>query len=85
MLLAQFHLSYHLAVASSLDVGYLFLVGSTILLSLVPQQLVVVLVLLQGENSQFRIQLFPAQTGILHHHLLLHNGPGKDGMDEIAV
>ena len=37
--------SYHLALASSLslDMGYLFLVGSSILLSMVVQQLVVIL------------------------------------------
>ena len=36
-------------MASSLDVGYLFLVGSIVLLSMVVQQLVVVLVLSQEE------------------------------------
>ena len=40
--------SYHPAVASlSLDVGYLFLVGSSILLSMVVQQLVVIVMLSQ--------------------------------------
>ena len=47
--LSWFCLSYHLAVVSSLDVGYLFLVGSSVLLSVVVQQLVVVLVLSQEE------------------------------------
>ena len=44
---------YHLIVASSLsfDVGYLFLVGSNVLLSMVVQQLVVILVFLQMEMS----------------------------------
>ena len=36
-------------MVSSLDVGYLFLVGSSVLLSVVVQQLVVVLVLSQEE------------------------------------
>ena len=41
--------SYHVTTASclSLDMGYLFLVGSGILLSTVVQQLVAILVLLQ--------------------------------------
>ena len=45
--------SYHVTTASylSLDVGYLFLVGSSILLSMVVQQLVAILVLLQEERS----------------------------------
>ena len=45
--------SYHLAAASSLslDMGYLFLVGSSILPSMAVQQLVAVLVLSQEEVS----------------------------------
>ena len=45
--------SYHLGAASSLslDVGYLFLVGSSILLSMRVQQLVVILVLLQEMSA----------------------------------
>ena len=45
--------SYHLAAASSLslDTGYLFLVGSSVLLSMVVQQLVVILVFSQKEMS----------------------------------
>ena len=45
--------SYHLIVASSLslDVGYLFLVGSSVLLSMVIQQLVTILVLLQEMSA----------------------------------
>ena len=45
--------SYHVTTASSLslDVGYLFLVGSSILLSIVVQQLVATLVLSQEEMS----------------------------------
>ena len=47
-------LCYHLAEASSLslDMGYLFLVGSSILLSMVVQQLVVILVLSQEIRAQ---------------------------------
>ena len=53
LILSLFHPSYHLIVASSLsfDVGYLFLVGSNVLLSMVVQQLVVILVFLQMEMS----------------------------------
>ena len=42
---------YHLVAASSLslDTGYLFLMGSSVLLSMVVQQLVAILVLLQEE------------------------------------
>ena len=49
--LLWFHPAYCLNVASSLplDVGYLFLVGSSILLSMVVQQLIVILVLSQEE------------------------------------
>ena len=49
LILSLFFPSYHLTVASplSFDVGYLFLVGSNILLSMVVQQLVAILVLLQ--------------------------------------
>ena len=45
--------SYHLTVASSLslDLGYLFLVSSSILLSMIVQQLAVILVLSQEEMS----------------------------------
>ena len=45
--------SYHLAVASSLslDMGYLFLVCSSILLSMVVQQLVVILVFSQEKSE----------------------------------
>ena len=44
----QFHPSYHVAGASlPLDMGYLFLVGSNILLSMVVQQHIVIL-----ESSQ---------------------------------
>ena len=46
--------SYHLAAGSSLslDMGYLFLVGSSILLLMVVQQLAVILVLSQEEMSR---------------------------------
>ena len=45
--------SYHLAAATSLslDVGYLFLVGSCIFLSMTVKQLVVILVLAQEEMN----------------------------------
>ena len=45
--------SYHVTTASylSLDVGYLFLVGSSILLSMVVQQLVAILVLSQEMST----------------------------------
>ena len=57
--------SYCLAVAFSLslDVGYLFLVGSSILLSMVVQQLVAILVLSQEEMSAYPSTL-PSLTGI---------------------
>ena len=57
--------SYHLAAATSLslDVGYLFLVGSSILLSMVVQQLVAILVLSQEEMSTCPSTL-PSLTGI---------------------
>ena len=46
------HCSYHLAVASlSLDMGYLFLVGSSIFLLMVVQQLVAILVLFTGGDG----------------------------------
>ena len=50
IVLAFFH---HLAVASplSLDMGCLFLVGSSVLLLTAVQQLAVILVLLQEEGS----------------------------------
>ena len=49
----QFHPFFHLAGASPLplDVGYLFLVGSNILLSMVVQQLVAILEFLQEKRS----------------------------------
>ncbi len=37
------------------------------------------------ENANFRVHLFPAQTGVFHEHLLLHQGFGKDGVDEVPV
>ena len=43
--------SYHLAVASLSLIWGIFLVGTTILLSMVGQQLVVILMLLQEEMS----------------------------------
>ena len=53
LILSLFLPSYHLTVASplSFEVGYLFLVGSSALPSMVFQQLVVILVLLQVEMS----------------------------------
>ena len=61
LILSCLCLSYRLAVASSLslDVGYLFLVDSSVLLSIVVQQLVVILVLSQEEMSAL----------LLLHHL----------------
>ena len=57
--------SYHLAAASlSLDMGYLFLVGSNVLLLMVVQQLVVILLLLQEELSA-RPSTQPSWTGRL--------------------
>ena len=55
--------SYHLAVASlPLDMEYIFLIGSNILLSMVVQQLVVILVLSQDEMSA-RSSTPPSETG----------------------
>ena len=55
LILSCSHPSYHLTATSSLssDMVYLFLVGSSILLSMVVQQLVVILVLLQEEVSAY--------------------------------
>ena len=52
-ILLQLDSSYYLAVASSLDVGYLFLMGFNILLSMAVQEFktVAILVLLQEEIS----------------------------------
>ena len=65
--------SYHLIVASSLslDVGYLFLVGSSVLLSMVVQQLVANLVLSQQEMSTHPSTL-PSWTGNLTQSLVLN-------------
>ena len=56
--------SYHLTAAASLslDVGYIFLAGSSILLSMVVQQLVGILVLLQKGMSA-------CPSTLPHHHL----------------
>ena len=57
--------SYHLAAASlSLDMGYLFLVGSSVFLLMVVQQLVVILLLLEEEISACPSTL-PSWTGRL--------------------
>ena len=58
--------SYHLAAASSLslDMGYLFLVGSSVFLLMVAQQLVVILLLLEEEISACPSTL-PSWTGRL--------------------
>ena len=52
LILSWLHPSYPLPAASlSLDMGYLFLIGFSVLLSMIVQQLVAVLVLLQEEMS----------------------------------
>ena len=53
LILTQFHPSYHLAGASTLplDVQYLLLVGSNILLSMIVQQQVVILEFLQKMST----------------------------------
>ena len=53
LILSCSHPSYHLTATSSLslDVGYLFLVGSSILLLMVVQQLVAVSLLLQEMSA----------------------------------
>ena len=56
--------SYHLVMASSLslDIGYLFLVGSSVLMSMIVQQMVAILVLSQEEISTHSSTL-PSWTG----------------------
>ena len=60
----QFHPSYHLSGASflTLDVGYLFLVGSNILLLTVVQQRAVILELSQeDEHTSFYSTIFTGE------------------------
>ena len=65
-LLSWWHPSYHLTVisSSSLDVGYLFLMDSSVLLSLTVQQLVAILVLSHKKMSAHPSTL-PSWTGRL--------------------
>ena len=37
------------------------------------------------KDAQLRVQLLCAHPGILHEHLLLHQRPGKHGMDKLAI
>ena len=63
MILLYLYSSFHFVVASSLslDVGYLFLVGSSILLPMIVQQLVEIFVLSQEMSTH--PSMLPSSTG----------------------
>ena len=56
----------------SLDMGYLFLVGSSILLSMIIQQLFVTLELLQEEMNACSFLTLPCCTGLLYFTIAIN-------------
>ena len=85
-LVSRLRPSYHLAAAFSLslDVGYLFLVGSSVLLSVAVQQLVTTLVLLQEMNACLLLHHLELEASCIFL-TLAHILSSKEGSDNFHI